>query len=201
MNAALRRVGGVVTQRIANPCTPVRFRYSPPPYFVGFDGDIGPNSELQNPWFTGWFTIGARNRPLDAGRGGPRRRMKWAAPGTNWRASEPDCTPTTSPGSPIAARRYLLRVALWIDAKLGAWPNSAMNETSPLPRAEKTSAQAQKHPAPPPGRIVRRRALSKGHCVKTGTGHSREHRQTAAKRDKAAVRVAALNVRFHASRQ
>ena len=24
------RVGGVVTQRIANPCTPVRFRYSPP---------------------------------------------------------------------------------------------------------------------------------------------------------------------------
>jgi hypothetical protein len=25
-----RRVGGVVTQRIANPCTPVRFRYSPP---------------------------------------------------------------------------------------------------------------------------------------------------------------------------
>ncbi len=26
----LRRVGGVVTQRIANPCTPVRFRYSPP---------------------------------------------------------------------------------------------------------------------------------------------------------------------------
>ena len=28
-----RRVGGVVTQRIANPCTPVRFRYSPPPYY------------------------------------------------------------------------------------------------------------------------------------------------------------------------
>ena len=26
----LWRVGGVVTQRIANPCTPVRFRYSPP---------------------------------------------------------------------------------------------------------------------------------------------------------------------------
>ena len=29
----LRRVGGVVTQRIANPCTPVRFRYSPPRLF------------------------------------------------------------------------------------------------------------------------------------------------------------------------
>ena len=28
--SARRRVGGVVTQRIANPCTPVRFRYSPP---------------------------------------------------------------------------------------------------------------------------------------------------------------------------
>ena len=31
------RVGGVVTQRIANPCTPVRFRYSPPNYDdIGF---------------------------------------------------------------------------------------------------------------------------------------------------------------------
>ena len=29
----LWRVGGVVTQRIANPCTPVRFRYSPPQSF------------------------------------------------------------------------------------------------------------------------------------------------------------------------
>jgi hypothetical protein len=27
---ALRRVGRVVMQRIANPCTPVRFRYPPP---------------------------------------------------------------------------------------------------------------------------------------------------------------------------
>ena len=32
-----RRVGGMVTQRIANPCTPVRFRYSPPFIFNGLD--------------------------------------------------------------------------------------------------------------------------------------------------------------------
>ena len=30
LSRTLWRVGGVVTQRIANPCTPVRFRYSPP---------------------------------------------------------------------------------------------------------------------------------------------------------------------------
>ena len=30
----LGRVGRVVMQRIANPCTPVRFRYPPPQYIV-----------------------------------------------------------------------------------------------------------------------------------------------------------------------
>ena len=30
----LGRVGRVVMQRIANPCTPVRFRYPPPQYVV-----------------------------------------------------------------------------------------------------------------------------------------------------------------------
>ena len=34
-----RRVGGMVTQRIANPCIPVRFRYSPP-YFPNSQGCI-----------------------------------------------------------------------------------------------------------------------------------------------------------------
>jgi hypothetical protein len=31
---ALRRVGRVVMQRIANPCTPVRFRYPPPKLII-----------------------------------------------------------------------------------------------------------------------------------------------------------------------
>ena len=36
LSFVLGRVGGVVTQRIANPCTPVRFRYSPPQHVVKF---------------------------------------------------------------------------------------------------------------------------------------------------------------------
>ncbi len=83
----LGRVGGVVTQRIANPCTPVRFRYSPPPSFPGHSG-------LQRPiigalkWpvyrqFTPRFT--GANLHLKSTRS--RRKARCSAPGprrTDW---------------------------------------------------------------------------------------------------------------------
>ena len=36
ISTPVRRVGGVVTQRIANPCTPVRFRYSPLMFSISY---------------------------------------------------------------------------------------------------------------------------------------------------------------------
>ena len=63
LHHVIGRVGGVVTQRIANPCTPVRFRYSPPHKINGLHGVLASNSDAERELSTilSTFSFGSRS--------------------------------------------------------------------------------------------------------------------------------------------